>query len=42
MRLADREPMPYQFETYEDWEEAHERWEDAMDDYCERYIEESR
>lgn len=42
MRLSDREPMPYQYETYEEWEKAHESWEDAMDDYCEQYIEEHR
>ena len=42
MRLSDKEPMPQDYRSYEEWEAAHERWEDAMDDYCEEYIESRR
>lgn len=36
------EPIPSDFETFEDWEQAHEAWESAMDDYCEEFLENRR
>jgi len=42
MNLSFKEPLPSDYETYEDYERAHDSWEAAMDDYCEEYLESRR
>ena len=42
MSIRYTEPIPSDFETYEDYEYAHDQWETAMDDYCEEYLERRR
>lgn len=42
MNLSFKEPLPSDYETYEEFEQAHESWEEAMDDYCEEYLERKR
>ena len=42
MRGVNHEPLPQEYETYEEWESAHSSWEDAMDDYCDEYLESRR
>lgn len=42
MSFRHAEPIPSDYETYEEFEYAHELWELAMDDYCEEYLESRR
>lgn len=42
MSFGYREPIPSDYDTYEDYERAHDAWEAAMDDYCEEYLERHR
>ena len=42
MNLSFKEPLPSDYDTYEDYERAHDSWEAAMDDYCEEYLESKR
>lgn len=42
MRGVNHEPLPSQYDSYEEWENAHRNWEEAMDDYCEEYLESRR
>lgn len=39
MSFGYREPIPEDYDTYEEYESAHDHWESAMDDYCEEYLE---
>lgn len=36
------EPRPVDYDSYEEYEQAHEEWESAIDDYCEEYFERKR
>jgi hypothetical protein len=42
MRRGYVEPIPSDFDSYEEYEEAHLLWEEAIDDYCEEYLERRR
>lgn len=42
MSFRYTEPIPSDFDSYEEYEQAHEMWESAMDDYCEEYLERKR
>ena len=42
MRAIDREPLQHEYDSFEEWEDAHRVWEDAVDDYCEEYLERRR
>lgn len=42
MSFRFREPIPSDYETFEEWEQAHDLWESAIDDYCEEYLERHR
>lgn len=42
MSFGYREPIPSDYDTFEDYERAHDAWEAAMDDYCEEYLERKR
>ena len=42
MSFRFTEPIPSDYETYEEYERAHDAWESAMDDYCEEYLERKR
>jgi len=42
MNFRHTEPIPQDFDTYEEYIEAHDLWEEAMDDYCEEYLERRR
>lgn len=42
MSFEYREPIPSDYETYEEYERDHDAWEAAMDDYCEEYLERKR
>lgn len=42
MSFTYTEPIPSDFDTYEEYEREHRLWELAMDDYCEEYLERKR
>lgn len=42
MSFRYTEPVPEDYDSYEDYEHDHELWESAMDDYCEEYLERKR
>lgn len=42
MAFRYREPLRSDYDTDEEYEAAIEAYESAMDDYCERYLEERR
>jgi hypothetical protein len=37
-----KEPIPSDYDSYEEYLEAHDLWESAMDDYCEEFLERHR
>ena len=42
MSFRYNEPIPSDFDSFEEYEYAHEMWESAMDDYCDEYMESRR
>ena len=32
-----REPLPFEYDTEEEYIQEHEAWEAALDDYCDSY-----
>lgn len=42
MSFRYTEPVPEDYDSFEDYEHDHELWESAMDDYCEEYLERKR
>lgn len=42
MNFRQIEPIPSDFDSYEEYQQAHDAWEDAMDDYCEEYLSRRR